>query len=75
MTDFLDIDQRLYELAKTLALAQGHISVEDIQRHIGTGYARGAHLIDLLEENKIIESGHIDAPRKVLFVISSLCFI
>lgn len=60
----------LYEPTKALAMAQGHISVEDIQRHIGTGYARGAQLIDQLEEHGIIESGHIDAPRKVLFKLS-----
>lgn len=56
----------LYERVKALALTQGRISVEVIQRKLGTGYARATQLIDLLEEKGVIESGHIDRTRKII---------
>lgn len=56
----------LYELAKSLALGRETISAEDIQQGLDVGYARAAHLIDLLESHGVIESGVSNFPRRVM---------
>jgi S-DNA-T family DNA segregation ATPase FtsK/SpoIIIE len=59
-------DDDLYEEAKKVALEAGKVSTSYLQRKLGTGYARSARLIDMLEEQGVIEAGSGATPRKVL---------
>jgi len=42
------------------------ISTSYLQRKLGTGYARSARLMDMLEEEGVIEIGSGAKPRKLL---------
>jgi len=59
-------DDELFEEAKKITLEAGKVSTSYLQRKLGTGYARSARLMDMLEEQGIIESGSGSVPRKVL---------
>lgn len=59
-------EDELYGKAKQLALEMGKISASYIQRKLGTGYARAARLIDMLEEAGIIEAEKDGKPGKVI---------
>lgn len=59
-------DDEMYEEAKKIALEAGKISTSYLQRKLGTGYARSARLMDMLEEQGVIEVGSGARPRKVL---------
>lgn len=59
-------DDDLYEEAKKITLEAGKVSTSYLQRKLGTGYARSARLMDMLEEQGVIEAGSGAIPRKVL---------
>ncbi|MEQ1561615.1 MAG: DNA translocase FtsK, partial [Nitrospira sp.] len=59
-------DDDLYEEAKKITIEAGKVSTSYLQRKLGTGYARSARLIDMLEEQGVIEAGSGAKPRKVL---------
>lgn len=59
-------DDELYEKAKEITLEAGKVSTSYLQRKLGTGYARSARLMDMLEEQGVIEAGSGSGPRKVL---------
>lgn len=56
----------LYEEVKKLALETGRISTALIQRKCGTGYARAACLMDMLQDHGVIEEGDVAKPRKAI---------
>lgn len=59
-------DDELYEEAKKITLEVGKVSTSYLQRKLGTGYARSARLMDMLEEQGVIESGNGAGTRKVI---------
>lgn len=59
-------DDELFEEAKRITLEAGKVSTSYLQRKLGTGYARSARLMDMLEEQGVIESGSGAGARKVL---------
>jgi DNA segregation ATPase FtsK/SpoIIIE-like protein len=59
-------EDELYGKAKQLALEVGKISTSYIQRKLGTGYARAARLMDMLEEAGVVEPAKAGKPSKVL---------
>jgi len=66
----LPIDTRdnddLYNEAKELVLQHRKASASFIQRKLRIGYARAAHLLDMLEDNKVIGPSNGSEPREVL---------
>jgi len=56
----------LLEEAKRLALQSGKISASLLQRRLRVGYARGARLLDMLEEQGVIGAAEGNKPREVL---------
>jgi DNA segregation ATPase FtsK/SpoIIIE-like protein len=62
----LSASDELYEEVRRLAIEMGHISISDIQHNFGTGYARAARLIDLLEEGGIVEEAKLGQSHKTL---------
>ena len=50
-------DDAFYEDAKRLVTEAGKASTSFLQRKLGIGYARAAHLIDMLEQHGVIGSG------------------
>jgi len=59
-------DDELYEKAKAVTVKAGKVSTSYLQRKLGTGYARSARLMDMLEDQGVIERGEGAKPRKVL---------
>lgn len=60
-----DEDEQLEE-AKEIVGKYDRASASLLQRKLGTGYARAARLLDLLEENGIVGPGEGAKPREVL---------
>lgn len=56
----------LYGETEKIVREAGKASTSFIQRKLRIGYARAAQLIDMLEGNKVIETGNGAKPRKVL---------
>ena len=56
----------LYEKARRIAMSAGAITSSHLQRVLGIGYARAAHLVDLLEENGVISGAKGSYPREIL---------
>lgn len=59
-------DDELYEDAKELVVEAQVASTSYLQRSLGIGYSRAAHMMDLLEAQGIIGPTSGSKPRKVL---------
>ncbi|OGE00807.1 hypothetical protein A3J17_03415 [Candidatus Curtissbacteria bacterium RIFCSPLOWO2_02_FULL_40_11] len=60
-----DVDELLEE-AKNIVAKYDRASASLLQRRLGTGYARAARLLDLLEKEGIVGAGEGAKPREVL---------
>lgn len=60
-----DTDE-LYEEAKRLAIENGKVSISYLQRKLKIGYARSAHLVDMLADQGVVEKDRGLRPRKVI---------
>ena len=58
-------DDAFYEDVKRLVTEAGNASTSFLQCKLGIGYARAAHLIDMLEQHGVIGSSDGAKPRKV----------
>lgn len=56
----------LYEEAKRLAIENGKVSTSYLQRKLKIGYARSAHLVDMLADQGVVEKDRGLRPRKVI---------
>jgi S-DNA-T family DNA segregation ATPase FtsK/SpoIIIE len=70
-TDFANEDDK-YEQAKEIVLQTGKTSVSNIQVRLGTGYARSAKLINMLEQAGVIITVTDNSGKKVKAVHSRL---
>lgn len=61
-----DIDDELYNEAKTVVLQAGKASASYLQRRLRVGYARAARLLDIMESRGVIGSADGAKPREVL---------
>ncbi len=61
-----EIDDELYEEAKSLVIKTGKASSSYLQRRFRIGYARAARLLDILEERGVVGPGEGAKPREVL---------
>ncbi len=59
-------EEELLEEAKEIVSKYDRASASLLQRRLGTGYARAARLLDLLEEAGIVGTGEGAKPRQVL---------
>jgi DNA segregation ATPase FtsK/SpoIIIE, S-DNA-T family len=59
-------DDPLFAEAKRLALESGKVSASLLQRRLRVGYARGARLLDMLEEQGIIGQAEGNKPREII---------
>ncbi len=66
LNDDDDIDDELYEQARTVVIEAGKASTSYIQRKLRVGYARAARLMDVLEERGIIGPADGSKPREVI---------
>ena len=57
----------LYETAKKLVLETGVASTTFIQRKMKLGYAKAAHLMDLLEQQGVVGPSEGAKPRKIFY--------
>ena len=65
MSETLTEDELLEEATK-LVRAAGKASTSYLQRRLGIGYARAAHLMDALEEAGVIGTANGARPREVI---------
>ena len=56
----------LYEMAKKLVVENQNVSASFLQRKLKIGYARAAHIIDILEQEKVVSPFSFGEKRKVL---------
>ncbi len=61
-----EIDDSMYEEAKSLVIQTGKASASLLQRRLRVGYARAARLLDILEEQGIIGAADGAKPRDIL---------
>src|SRR3989344_9091708 len=61
-----DDPDELLEEAKNIVIKYDRASASLLQRRLGTGYARAARLLDLLENEGIVGPGDGSRPREVL---------
>jgi S-DNA-T family DNA segregation ATPase FtsK/SpoIIIE len=61
-----DDDDDLYEEAREVVIGARKASTSYLQRKLGTGYARAARLMDMLEERGVVGPGSGSKPREVL---------
>ncbi len=66
-----DIDDDLYEDARTAVEEAGRASTSYLQRKLKIGYSRAARLMDVLEAKGIIGAADGSKPREVLSVAPS----
>jgi S-DNA-T family DNA segregation ATPase FtsK/SpoIIIE len=59
-------EDELYPEAEKVVREAGKASTSYIQRRLGIGYARSAHLMDMLTERGVIEEQVGSRPRKVI---------
>ena len=64
-----DIDDNLYDDARTAVEEAGRASTSYLQRKLKIGYSRAARLMDVLEEHGIIGAADGSKPREVLTVV------
>lgn len=65
ITDDCENDDK-YEEAREAVISAGEASTPYLQRKLGIGYSRAAHLMDMLEEKEIIGPANGSEPRDVL---------
>lgn len=65
-TDVSQEDEQLYQEARKLVIEEGQANVSLIQRKLRIGYARGARLLDMLEERGVVGEANGSKPREVL---------
>lgn len=61
-----DDSDDLYEDAKEVTLEAGKVSTSYLQRKLGVGYSRAAHLIDLLETHGVVGPANGSKPREII---------
>jgi len=61
-----DVDDDLFDDAKSIVIETGRASTSYLQRRLGIGYNRAAKLMDILEEQGIIGPANGSKPREVL---------
>ena len=61
-----DEEDELYQKAKEVVIKARKASTSFLQRKLGIGYSRAAHLLDRLEEEGVIGPGEGSKPREVL---------
>ena len=61
-----DEDDELYEKAKEIVIKARKASTSFLQRKLGIGYSRAAHLLDRLEEEGVIGPADFAMQREVL---------
>jgi DNA segregation ATPase FtsK/SpoIIIE-like protein len=61
-----DEEDELYQKAKELVIEARKASTSFLQRKLGIGYSRAAHLLDRLEDEGVIGPGEGSRPREVL---------
>jgi len=61
-----EIDDELFEEAKSLVIQSGKASASLLQRRLKVGYARAARLLDYLEEQGIVGPADGAKPREIL---------
>lgn len=61
-----NVDDDLYEEAKEVVIQAGKASASLLQRRLRIGYARAAHILDLMESNGVIGPADGSKPRDVL---------
>jgi S-DNA-T family DNA segregation ATPase FtsK/SpoIIIE len=61
-----EVDDDMYEAARTSVIEAGKASTSYIQRKLRVGYARAARLMDMLEERGVIGPQDGAKPREVL---------
>lgn len=59
-------EDELLDEAKEIVSKYDRASASLLQRRLGTGYARAARLLDLLEEAGVVGAGNGSKPREVL---------
>lgn len=59
-------DGEMYEAAKAVVIKARKASTSFLQRELGIGYSRAAHLLDKLEEEGVIGPADGSKPRQVL---------
>jgi DNA segregation ATPase FtsK/SpoIIIE-like protein len=59
-------EDELYPEAEKVVREAGKASTSFIQRKLGIGYARSAHIMDMLTERGVIEEPNGSMPRKVI---------
>jgi S-DNA-T family DNA segregation ATPase FtsK/SpoIIIE len=64
--DDSDVDDDLYEQAKTAVEEAGRASTSYLQRKLRIGYSRAARLMDILQERGVIGEADGSKPREVL---------
>lgn len=65
-----DVDDDLYEDARTAVEEAGRASTSYLQRKLKIGYSRAARLMDVLEEHGVIGPADGSKPREVLTRVS-----
>jgi len=61
-----DIEDDLYDDAKTIIIQAGKASASFLQRRLRIGYARAARLLDILEDQGIVGPANGAKPREIL---------
>lgn len=61
-----DIEDELFDDAKTVIMQAGKASASFLQRRLRIGYARAARLLDILEEQGIVGPANGAKPREIL---------
>lgn len=61
-----NVDDDLYDEAKEVVIQAGKASASLLQRRLRIGYARAAHILDIMEANNVIGPADGSKPRDVL---------
>jgi S-DNA-T family DNA segregation ATPase FtsK/SpoIIIE len=61
-----EVSDDTYESAVKVVTESGKASTSFLQRKLGIGYSRAAHLMDMLEDEEIIGPARGSKPREVL---------
>lgn len=66
MDEDSEISDELFQDALTFAIDEGEVSTSFLQRKLQIGYARAAHLLDVLEERGVVGPADGSKPRKLI---------